>query len=363
MKETTRIVIFTLFGLAMLMPWNTWIESSEWFKFKLVGTIFAQSYGGYVSVTYQIFNMMSLIFFLKYKFILPRLRIIGGFLIVCAVFIVAMMALCLPISTTSYFWIILALVAISSAAVASLASLIALAGTNASICMTALYSGQGMAGILPLIIQLFSHHGGQINEGTVVLNGALALIITIGAIFGYQDLTRARMSTAEDEDPVLITSPGGHERSDSEESAADSISDFTEVANTENVIDIFKVIAFPCTSICINLGVTLSVFPYVTAQVESIAGMTNFVLLHFFIFNIFDWLGKTCTVLKLFNVRNPKLIFQLSLARALFIPAIMACNLKFYHNGYSRWFPSLFGDVSYIIILGLFSFTNGNFGS
>ena len=358
MRELIQIGIFLSFGLAMLTPWNSWIESSDWFKLKLSDTMFAQSYAGYVSVVYQVFNILGLIFFLKYSFISPHLRIIAGFLMVSLVFVGSIVILYLPVSSTAYFYFVLSLVGFSAFAVASLSAIIGLAGSFPPVCMSFLYSGQGIAGILPLIIQILSQLGGQMNERSVAINSTICLIITICGSIGYFYLTKSTNNVpTEDGNPILVESGSEDlEQNDSiiEDDTLGQISEYSD-----NILETFKVIIYPCSSIFINLGVTLSLFPYVTAQVASVSKMSNFVLVHFFIFNIFDFIGKTCTVIQAFNIGNSRLVFYLSLSRLLFIPMIMACNLEFYHSGYSRWFPLVFHDVAYFLILATFAFTNG----
>ena len=354
MQQSIQILIFLSFGLAMLTPWNFWIESSDWFKLKLQGTTFQQSYAGYISVVYQVFNIVGLIFFLKYRYLMPKVRIYGGFLMVCLVFVFSIILLYLPISSTAYFYFILSLVGFSAFAVASLSAIIALAGSFPPICMSYLYSGQGIAGILPLLIQLISQSGGQMNENIVVITSTISFMICVGGTFGYSKLTAESPTQIQEDISAILTS---NSTDDLEQS--DLESDISIPNMDISLLDIFNAIWYPCVSIFINLGVTLSLFPYVTAQVTSIAKMSNFVLFHFFTFNIFDFVGKTCTVLKTFNIGNPQRVFYLSLARLLFIPLILATNLEFYNEGYSRWFPLLFGDAAYFTILALFAFTNG----
>src|SRR6476620_2810280 len=65
MQKATWIIVFFIFGIALLSPWNIWLKQKEYFSFRLQGYVFAGSFESWISVTFQIVNIATLLFLLK----------------------------------------------------------------------------------------------------------------------------------------------------------------------------------------------------------------------------------------------------------------------------------------------------------
>ena len=111
--------------------------------------------------------------------------------------------------------------------------------------------------------------------------------------------------------------------------------------------------------------VTLSVFPPITTAITSSRDPVPkllqpgiFIPLHFFLFNIGDYLGRTyASAFPALFITNQRHILFLSLARTLFIPVFLACNVV--TTTTAAHTPMISSDVAYFAILMLFGITNG----
>jgi solute carrier family 29 (equilibrative nucleoside transporter), member 1/2/3 len=78
--------------------------------------------------------------------------------------------------------------------------------------------------------------------------------------------------------------------------------------------------------------------------------------LHFLIFNISDWTGRSLCSHPRLLVWNPRALLSLSLARVLFIPFFLLCNI--YPRSPSN-IPIINSDLAYFLLLTLFGLSNG----
>lgn len=95
--------------------------------------------------------------------------------------------------------------------------------------------------------------------------------------------------------------------------------------------------------------ITLAIFPAVTTQITSVNGMrpTLFMSLHFLIFNLGDWIGRTLPILKSCQVASSQVLMGCAILRTLFVPVF----LKMMSGS-----PS---DLIFYLSVFLFSISNG----
>lgn len=98
-----------------------------------------------------------------------------------------------------------------------------------------------------------------------------------------------------------------------------------------------------CTLVYIYI-VTLALFPSKTVQIKSVSGIDSavFTSLHFLLFNVGDWIGRTLPLY--YQVVSSRLLLLFAIARTCFIPL-------FVYN-----FDS---DLVFVVLLLLFSVSNG----
>jgi len=114
--------------------------------------------------------------------------------------------------------------------------------------------------------------------------------------------------------------------------------------------------------------VSLSVFPPITASIQSTQGTGRtargifspilFTALHFLLFNVGDYCGRTLCSFPRFVIWDRRKLLSLSVARTIFIPLFLACNIQ--TNGSPPTdAPLINSDVIYLSILLMFGMSNG----
>lgn len=103
--------------------------------------------------------------------------------------------------------------------------------------------------------------------------------------------------------------------------------------------------------------ITLALFPSITVQVQPISNVepTHFRLLHFLLFNIGDWIGRTLPIFSCLQIFSSKHLLIWCLSRTLFIPLFLNCNLS--SSNIDR--PWINSDLLFFVLLLLFALSNG----
>ena len=106
--------------------------------------------------------------------------------------------------------------------------------------------------------------------------------------------------------------------------------------------------------------VTLSVFPPITTAVLSVQDTPQrllqpsvFIPIHFLVFNVGDYAGRTYLPSMAPVTSHPRIILM-SIFRTVFIPIFLACNVTPRTSS-----PLINSDTAYFLILLLFGLTNG----
>jgi equilibrative nucleoside transporter 1/2/3 len=336
--------IFTVFGLTMLSPWNTLIQLTDYFKVRLRDSNFAGNFEGYITITFQVFNILSFLVFLAYPKLLPQQpRLYTGFALVITTFVVlALLSLWTDLHPNVYFLLNLALVAFASIASACLGQIMGLAAAYPWFSIIAVNSGQGIAGLVPPLIQLIEQRKqGTDQADSIILKAVATIMYALIASASYTFLVRydrfRPQSSLELPEPSMDL-------------------------NAQSAIRIARAIRYPILSVFLNMAITLSIFPSITAYVAPQGNMTNFVLLHFITYNFFDWVGKTISLWSLFALKSERTVYTLTLSRLVFIPLILVSNVVLYNKQsqpYPQVFPVWIPDSLFFVVMALFAFTNG----
>lgn len=339
--------VFLLFGLAILAPWTVWIQQNDLFQMKTVGTVFGGTYEGWITVIFQIFNISALLVLISYPKILTfDQRINGGLFMIMAIFFLGII-LSIYVEGLVYFVLILLLVGLSAIAGALLAAFIGLASDYPSYCMTVFNSGQGLSAVIPTLTQLVLTKQSPLF-GTVSCF-VQSVLICVGALFAYRYIIKLREIEYR---PIEVTSE--------ESTALSPLDESHDVLEDQDrsMWDVFQEIKILCLSVFLNLFITLSIFPAITTSVQD-STIPRFVLWHFLIYNLADFIGKFSTIRIRFSTQK---LLLLTLARFIFIPLILCCNVVLLDNDglpLPRALPVLFNSSAYFFILALFAFSNG----
>lgn len=107
-----------------------------------------------------------------------------------------------------------------------------------------------------------------------------------------------------------------------------------------------------------------AVFPPITISIMPTNPATHplvFSAVHFLVFNIGDFLGRyLCSIPRLL-IWSARRLLSLSLARTLFIPVFLMCNIQRGPSTGTSGFIS--SDILYMLILLVFGITNGYLSS
>ncbi|KAJ3128267.1 hypothetical protein HK098_004842 [Nowakowskiella sp. JEL0407] len=271
-----------------------------------------------------------------------------------------------------YFGITAIMVVVSSVASALLMGFFATVPSSSLHLIQALSSGQGLAGMVPSIVQLILllNHPPQSNNPKDDLadtdstsqhsriafyHFSVTFIIGLLTFFGYikrnanQHEGYTVVSDNADEDEIV--------------SSSDSIPTrkATTVAST-SVFAYFKFIFPFAFLVFLNFAITLSLFPGVTSLINSVDTKISwfFVSLHFLIYNLFDFAGKFLPILPIFKLTTPTSLTIATLSRLIFIPLFFQCNIQFGTSGELR---GSLGDIGYLTLLAVFATTNGLLGT
>ncbi|KZT12879.1 uncharacterized protein LAESUDRAFT_640138 [Laetiporus sulphureus 93-53] len=106
--------------------------------------------------------------------------------------------------------------------------------------------------------------------------------------------------------------------------------------------------------------ITLSVYPPITISVRSSNPGTHqllFSAIHFLVYNVGDLLGRFLCSLPRLLVWSARRLLTFALARTLFIPLFLICNIQWSSPAAIR--PIITSDVLFMLILLLFGLSNG----
>jgi equilibrative nucleoside transporter 1/2/3 len=321
---------FFIFGMAMLSPFSTWTQLNDYFKLKLQSSSFQGNYEVYINAVYQVTNIVALLVILYIPIALaPPKRAALGTLILIAVFLLSGVLSYVPLGADPYFVLNLVLVGISSVGSSLIASVIGMASSYPSHCISMIKSGQGMVGLIPTVLQ-FAFNTKAKNS--IWINMVAAMAISTAALL----LLRVFHFDSTFGSPVVLRS---------------NVSRWT----------IWKAIALPWLAVFVNFCVTLAVFPAITSSVTSTKGNPHFVAWHFLVYTSFDWLGKSTPAYPLFQFKSRYLVLFLTVIRFLFLPLFLTANITLEHHNevYKNVYPLLLEDISFMILLAVFAFSSG----
>lgn len=133
-------------------------------------------------------------------------------------------------------------------------------------------------------------------------------------------------------------------------------------ANAHQILDVQSKVLIRATCILVNFAITLAVFPALTARVRSTAPRDQqwatplvFIALHFLILNSADMLGRMAPMVRGLLIRSEKWTVLATTLRAVFIPLFFACNIHLEGSSPKGPLP----DWAFFAILFLFGLSNG----
>jgi solute carrier family 29 (equilibrative nucleoside transporter), member 1/2/3 len=223
-------------------------------------------------------------------------------------------------------------------------------------------AGQGVAGVLPCIAQIVS----VLSVPEMIVNGGVPQKATTSA-FAYF-LTATVVSTiALLAFALLLSRHGSRQRHKSVMDGGDGDDENIE-AQRESIplYTLLRKLFWLAGAIFLTFAITMF-YPVFTQQIESVWPISgslrlfqpaSFIPLAFLFWNVGDLLGRLAPVIPALSLASrPRILFMLSLARIVFIPMYLLCNI----HGRGARFNS---DTFYLVVVQLlFGLSNGYIGS
>ncbi|KAL7866582.1 hypothetical protein AOLI_G00143960 [Acnodon oligacanthus] len=375
-------LIFFMLGLGTLLPWNFFMTATAYFTSRLAdnSTVVRDAEGDNRSVLQAKFNnvmtlcaMIPLLVFtclnsFLHQRIPQKLRIMGSLSAILLVFLVTAILVKVSVEPLPFFVITMAKIVIINAFGAVLqGSLFGMAGTLPASYTTPIMSGQGLAGTFAAFSMICA-----IASGSAITDSAFGYFITACAVIGLAILSYIALPKLEFFQYYQEKSHSSPEQDEEnkmdllqKEENKQGTSTSEDVQKSPSIVDIFKKIWVMAFSVCFCFTVTIGTFPAVTADVKSTianggAWGDYFIPVScFLLFNVCDWAGRSLTAVCMWPGKDSKLLPMLLLARLVFVPLFMFCNVQ---PRYS--IPIFFAhDAWYIVFMVFFAFSNGYLAS
>ncbi|KAK2583117.1 hypothetical protein KPH14_009143 [Odynerus spinipes] len=377
-KYNFAYIVFYLLGINTLIPWSFFITADDYwmYKFRQIHendtrgfnythtenlekrTDLQASFTSYLSVASALPNTLFLILnaFISKKVAL-RTRMVGSQCIILLFFI--MTTVFVKVNTdkwqSTFLAITLTTVAFVNAASAIFGgSLMGIVGRFSPKYITAMSGGQALGGIFTALAEVTSLWIGA----SPILSGLVYFIIgdtiLLLSLIAYIILEKAAFFKHH----MLDRFP---ERLESNFSVNDEVM-FSQV-HTISYLNIIKKIWHYGISIFLVFFISLTVYPSITVLVESENKGKGYAwndiyfvpVVTYLIFSTGDYAGRVLSGIIQVPKNNPYQVMFLSIARIIFVPALMFCNAQPRHN-----LPVyIHNDIYYILITILFAITNG----
>lgn len=386
-------LIFFMLGLGTLLPWNFFMTAALYFTERLGTespvlntTANTTSVPSLNALQLKFNNVMTLcamlpllIFTCLNSFIHQRIpqkvRIIGSLIAILIVFLLTAIFVKLSMDPVMFFTLTMVkIVFINSFGAILQGSLFGLAGLLPATYTTPIMSGQGLAGTFAafsMICALAS--GSELGDSAFgyFITACAVILLAIMSYFALPKLeffnfyankqsNRYEFNKTSMEQETMID-----RKKDEEANGKQATIILVDQEVPSSVPTIFKQIWVMALSVCCVFAVTIGVFPAVTVDVKSVAppesswGKYFIPVSCFLLFNLMDWAGRSLTAVCMWPGKDGKLLPILVIARIIFIPLFMFCNV---HP--RNIFPVFFHhDAWYIIFMIFFAFSNGYLAS
>ncbi|XP_070966307.1 equilibrative nucleoside transporter 1-like [Oncorhynchus clarkii lewisi] len=383
-------LIFFMLGLGTLLPWNFFMTATMYFSSRLrdpsqMGTNLSGNgtgaEGNNRSLLEAKFNnvmtlcaMVPLLAFTCLNSVLhqripQKFRIMGSLAVILVVFLLTSILVKIEMAPLPFFTLtMIKIVIINSFGAILQGSLFGMAGQLPTKYTTPIMSGQGLAGTFAAFSMICAiSSGSEINDAAfgyfitacVVILLAIISYVVLPKLEFYQYYKNQSGNRISDEENKLDLLK--------KENAAETKPVYKKGEEEQNVsmLTIFKKIWVLALSVCFAFTITIGTFPAVTVDVKStIADGGTWELYFipvccFLLFNLSDWVGRSLTAVCMWPGKDSKLVPILLVARVIFVPLFMLCNVQPRYN-----LPIFFEhDAWFIVFMIVFAFSNGYLAS
>lgn len=372
-----RYFTFTLIGLALLWPWNCFLSASAYYddRFKHSPSL--------VKIYSSTMMSVSLVASAAYNFYLSQVqagvnykhRLHIGLVLTILVFLVMAVSCVSDLfikMPDSFFFLVLMLMVFVSAMATCLAQngTMALVNVMGGIYANAVMVGQAVAGVLPVCVLIVSIMlvgdkpipKGEDSYSYVEKNFGVftyyitASLISVGSIALFCWINKFKVENTYSRLNDTL-------EADSLDECEEGV--FADPSQKDHVpfMLLWDKLKYIVLTIFITFCVTL-VFPVFALRVESTHYLSSsqifqkkiYIPIAFLVWNIGDLLGRIlCGTKYSILIRNPKTLLWYSVARLLFIPLFLTCNI----HPEEDHVPIISSDLWYMLLQLLFGLSNG----
>lgn len=367
--------IHFIMGCAVLLPWNVIITATPFFLSRLVGSPIKSTFASYLSTSFNAANFIFLAHATattKHTIPSRQIRIAIIWLIVLTS-LLTFSTFIVPSSGVFTVFVLFNGAAQATAGAYLQTSVIAVASLFGPPAVQAMMSGQAAVAVAVSGVQVLSAaasvHGrpstyvsdGSPEERSAFIFLLLSTIFLIFSAMTYGWLVKtpvyARVAAPLEQLPrkILDEDANSSERiglvSSRRTGLSDEKADAIRVAKANVIYEVAVAYVFV---------ITLAVYPAITTSIQS----TNpdihpllFSSIHFLVFNIGDFLGRYICSYPIFLIWSAKRLLTLSVARTLFIPVFLMCNVQ--RPSIVPSPPVISSNFFYMAILFAFGWSNG----
>ncbi|KIP09195.1 hypothetical protein PHLGIDRAFT_126498 [Phlebiopsis gigantea 11061_1 CR5-6] len=358
--------IHFILGCAVLLPWNALITATPYFITRLEGSSLKPTFSSYLSTTFTVANFL----FLAHA-TASQNQNTNSRKAMLAISVLTVLTLMLTLSTyfhpsAGVFFAFVMLNGVVQAAAGSYlqTSVIAVASLFGPAALQPMMSGQAAVAV--------AVSGVEVVTAAISLNKAKAP----GAVADSEPEEKSAFVFFGLSTLFYLVSATAHTWLTRLPAYTDIMGKYTQAAHTSSSVTLHgtdassekrqQLVRVAKTNALYNFAVayvfivTLSVFPPITISVLPTNPATHpllFSTAHFFVFNTGDFLGRYICQFERVMIWSAKRLVSLSLARTLFVPLFLMCNVQ--RSATSTSTPIISSDVLFMLILLAFGLSNG----
>ncbi|KAH8999415.1 nucleoside transporter-domain-containing protein [Lactarius akahatsu] len=357
--------IHFMLGAAVLLPWNVMITAEPYFISQLRRSSIRSTFGSYLATTFTLSNFLFLAHAtITSKKVPPAERTRWSML--CLAFLIGLLTLSTFIDLPEGIFITFVIstgIALAGAGAYLQTSVIAVASLFGPSIIQSLLSGQAIVAVI-LASSALLMGTAETKSARLFFGISTSFLLVCGtanvwmtrlpsyrAVVPAEPRRRRTLSISAD---FLLPAPDG-----SDTRVSDSKATWDQILSIAQRNIIYEL------AVAYVFIITLSVFPAITISIVPTNPSIHplfFSSLHFLVFNTGDWFGRyLCSIPKLL-IWSAKNLLGLSLARTLFIPLFLACNLQRDASSPSA-LPVISSDLLYMVLLFAFGLSNGYISS
>ncbi|KAJ8366117.1 hypothetical protein SKAU_G00149480 [Synaphobranchus kaupii] len=386
-------LIFFILGLGTLLPWNFFMTATVYFTSRLkddpqeeiranfTGNDTKEAVSTRSVLEAKFSNVMTvcamvpLLVFSCFNSVLHQripqaVRVMGSLGCILGLFLLTAIFVKIEMSPLTFFVItMIKIIFINSFGAMLQGSLFGMAGLLPTSYTTPIMSGQGLAGTFAAFAMICTLASGAALQDSAFGYFITACVAIFLAILAYVLLPRMEFykyfqsntpkPSSDEEKKINLLEK---ESSSESKPVAEPV---LETNLAVSFMTVFKKIWLMAICVSFAFTITIGIFPAVTVDTKSYAtpgsswGEYFIPVSCFLLFNLLDWAGRSLTAAFLWPGKDSMLLPALLVARVLFIPLFMLCNVQ------PRFYLPVFfkHDAWFISFMIIFAFSNGYLAS